>query len=276
MALIPSNPEKIYEESVGKIRPLSESTAQQIGGSVNYVLDQIPLLDGIIFTKITFLSNALWTVPSNVTRVIVEGCGGGSGGGSGFNSGSPLFFNVGGAGGVGSAKGYGSLTVTPNADLLVTVGNGGAGGIGDDSPGLPGGNSSIGSLVFAGAVAPIKVIPPFPYDTELPPQGQSLGMLDRRVVQTDEIGAYQNNTSPWFNIYGFSTPIRSGGFNGGSGGAGPYGSGTLGASPSSFAQVAVANSGAGGGGGYGPAATTYNQGSAGAAGRVIVSFYTKP
>jgi len=254
MALIPSNPEKIYEESVGKIRPLSESTAQQIGGSVNYLLDQVPLLDGIVYTKITFLSDAIWTVPSNVSRVIIEGCGGGSGGGSGFLVRSDILtLPAPGVGGVGAAKGYGSLSVSPNTDVFVKIGKGGAPGIGNDKPGAAGESSFFGGLVFNGAsppFSPTRVSPPQPLEMPLRPQGETLGHYDYRD----------------FNTEGFGGVLS----------VNPYGSGTLGCLPPAQAQSAGANTGAGGGGGFSEAGIPFNVGSAGASGRIIVSFYSKP
>jgi hypothetical protein len=281
MALIPSNPEKIYEESVGKIRPLSESTAQQIGGSVNYLLDQVPLLDGIVYTKITFLSDAIWTVPSNVSRVIIEGCGGGSGGGSGFLVRSDILtLPAPGVGGVGAAKGYGSLSVSPNTDVFVKIGKGGAPGIGNDKPGAAGESSFFGGLVFNGAsppFSPTRVSPPQPLEMPLRPQGETLGHYDYRDFNTEGFGGVLSvNRGGYFNIYGFLTPETTTFFQGGSGGAGPYGSGTLGCLPPAQAQSAGANTGAGGGGGFSEAGIPFNVGSAGASGRIIVSFYSKP
>lgn len=75
------------------------------------------------FVKITAGSKCLWSIPSGVSSISYFVVGGGGGGG-GANSGS---LGGGGGGGAGEVK-TSSLSVTPNAALVINIGTGGAGG----------------------------------------------------------------------------------------------------------------------------------------------------
>ena len=74
------------------------------------------------FTTLTFTSSTtcFWSVPAGVTAAHVVAVGGGGGGGA----------DGGGGGGGGGVYENTSLSVTPNAALIVTIGQGGAGGNG--------------------------------------------------------------------------------------------------------------------------------------------------
>lgn len=82
-----------------------------------------------------------FTVPSGITKILVEAWGGGGGGGGTSD----------GAGGGGGGGSYASdiFSVTSGSQYTVTVGNGGAGG-GAGGSGAAAGASSFGSLVYAG------------------------------------------------------------------------------------------------------------------------------
>jgi hypothetical protein len=100
-----------------------------------------------------FQTNGTFTVPTNVTRIMVEMWGAGGGGGSGFNDGANM--NSGGGGGSGAYT-FNVFTVTPGASYSITAGGPTLGGqSGADSgisgPGIsmtagggsPGGNASV-------------------------------------------------------------------------------------------------------------------------------------
>jgi hypothetical protein len=77
----------------------------------------------------TFTANGSWTVPSNVTKVVVMACGGGGGGGGGGRG-------AGAAGGAGGGGGGGGVPimylreVTPGDVLTVQIGSAGTAGPG--------------------------------------------------------------------------------------------------------------------------------------------------
>jgi hypothetical protein len=262
MAEIPNSSEKIFEESVRSGSAVAEDGVRKIGAAVNYLLDQVPLLDDKTLKSVTFTSNGTFTVPADVTHVILEGCGGGGGGaGQGFE----------GRGGFGAAKGFSIIQVTPNDVISVVIGSGGSGG-GFSSRGGDGASTTFGALAnFQGA-----------------PGGYSNTILDRPIPQGVCFGGgtvwVQQNASGPFAYYKVPTGQNSQyGFTGGldgwnvtirayGGGAGPYGNGGNGASFLVAAQSAGANTGAGGGGGQGGVNTT---GGNGGSGRLIVAYISK-
>lgn len=73
-----------------------------------------------------------WTVPAGVTSVSAVAVGGGASGGS--------------AGGDGGCLRWGTFNVTPGQSITITVGSG---GLGSNGNGLPGGSTSVGSLMTA-------------------------------------------------------------------------------------------------------------------------------
>ena len=80
---------------------------------------------GINFQE--FTANGSWTAPAGVSRVIVEVWGGGGGGAGACVSGR---FQYTGGGGGGGAYGRAIIPVTPGATYSISVGQGGAAGIG--------------------------------------------------------------------------------------------------------------------------------------------------
>lgn len=88
-------------------------------------------------------TNAMFTVPTNVTRVMVEAWGGGGGGGSsiGYTSGGTTYYYPGGGGGAGGYA-WAVFDVTPGTSYLIIAGSKG-------SPGGTGGTSSFGGLMTA-------------------------------------------------------------------------------------------------------------------------------
>jgi hypothetical protein len=76
----------------------------------------------------SFTSSGTWTVPTGITKCAVYMVGGGGGGGSGALRISSGGINGGGGGAGGAIASDGFYTVTPAANITVTVGAGGAGG----------------------------------------------------------------------------------------------------------------------------------------------------
>lgn len=102
--------------------------------------------------KQMFTSSGTFTVPDGVTTVYISGTGGG-GGGQGavkWGSSSPSYYTGGGGGG-GAVCLNTAVTVTPGADIAVTVGVGGVGG--------PGGTASAGSAGGASSFGPYVTLP---------------------------------------------------------------------------------------------------------------------
>lgn len=103
-----------------------------------------------VLKKQIFLISNVFVPPSDVTEVVVEGCGGGGGGGGGYGA-NTATNGYGGGGGGGSLKSTQTVAVTPNMISTVVVGGGGAGGAGGASgahvgtPGSPGTDSSFTS-----------------------------------------------------------------------------------------------------------------------------------
>ena len=114
---------------------------------------------GVPNIQVFYNSNAIFVVPTNVTRIMVEMWGGGGGGGA-FGNASVTSGNVttfyAGSGGGGGAGGYAwnVFTVTPGASYTVSPGSrgygGGLDGSGQGYGGSGGGTSSFGNLITAG------------------------------------------------------------------------------------------------------------------------------
>jgi hypothetical protein len=175
--------------------------------------------------------NFTFTVPSGVTKLMVEVWGGGGGGGNGSTT-SSGFLSGGGGGGYGKQV----ITVVSGNVYSLVVGSGGTGGGGN------GGNSSFGNLISAtGGVGGMSV-----GTYQIPVGGSSSAIFN----VTGGEGQWAGST----NL----------GANGGLSYGGPGGRGAL------NGLVSVAGSAPGGGGGSGCAAAGYTGGSPGGAGRVVV------
>lgn len=115
--------------------PVSESLLYQLGSVINYALD----LADFEATAQVFTLSGNFTVPQNVSMVLLYGCGGG-GGGSGY-----LSTPESGKGGNGSIPYLAFAQVTSGAVIPVTIGNGGAGGAALAN-GSNGSDTTFGSL----------------------------------------------------------------------------------------------------------------------------------
>lgn len=96
-----------------------------------------------------FTSNGSFTVPANVTRIWVSGCGAGGGGGASLATNSVSFITGGGGGGAGESIMRNPFNVTPGQVIPITIGTGGNGGSAATNNATAGGNTQVtaGSLI---------------------------------------------------------------------------------------------------------------------------------
>ena len=194
-----------------------------------------------------FTESGTFIVPSGVTEVILTMVGGGGGGG-GSNTGAN---SAGGGGGAGEALINKIFTVTPEAELTVTVGNGGTCPA-TTSDGNVGETTSFDSVSVAGGAAGIKG-----------PNGAGgvgAGSSIDASGLTPGSGSFKG---------GDGETGSDGSYSGGGGGT-YWGAGGAGKDAEATGEAAGANTGAGGGGGY-RASTQSHKGGAGGSGFVIVS-----
>lgn len=145
-------------------------TATQLASNA---VTNVKILDGTIgvaklaspLTVQEFSSNGTFTVPLNVTKIWIEGCGGGGGGGGGSGGDSnDTKGGGGGGGGEGSPLFPLQVNVTASATIPVLLGTGGAGGNGGTGgggggtgnnglPGSVGTTSTFGGLIFPAGAA---------------------------------------------------------------------------------------------------------------------------
>lgn len=245
MADIAGAANKITVEQTDFQSPGSEATMQDIGGSINFMLDKQ-------FTKVEFLTSGTFNVPADITECIVECIGGGGGGGSGIVGGN----DFGGTGGAGGSQRFGLVAVTPLDAITITIGAGGAGDTGGGAGG--GGTSSFGTALSSrGGV--------------IGQQADSPAQVPGLLSTFGGIGGIDNNGTDGQpgNIFAGGTGAAAGGrAGGGGGGAGFYGDGGNGGSLAAGA-AAAANSGAGGGGGAAPD----KDGGAGGSGRITIWYF---
>lgn len=133
-----------------RIKASGVGTAQIADASVTLA----KLASGVVqnLKTATFVANGNWTCPSDVTKVLAYGCGGGGGGGAGGTSG------YGGDGGGGTSLGFYTVTVVPTTIYPVAIGAAGAGGSSSLSgqPGSNGGNSTFNGVSFAGGLGGVN------------------------------------------------------------------------------------------------------------------------
>lgn len=262
MAQITPDAQYIFEESVRSDAAVSESAFQTIGGSINYLLDEVSTLDGKTLKIQEFLSNGTLNVPSDVSILLVEGCGGGGGGGGGAGAGQQ------GRGGDGAPFVSRIISVTPGSSHAVTIGTGGAGGPAATATfGGNGTDTTLGSLLICrGGSA-----------------GGNTGGTNNFINPNNSCGGGTGSATQGANgasrgqstengFYG-GTPANfpTDTIGGGGGGAGPFGNGGNGGKLNLIApQNAAANTGAGGGGGTG-----FFGGGNGGSGRLKVTYLSK-
>jgi hypothetical protein len=232
-----------------RVKASGIGTTQLADGSVT-----APKL-GVNLTTTTFTSNGNWTCPTNVTQVILQGCGGGGGGASS---------GTGGAGGGGGGVSLNTLVVavTPGVIYPITIGAGGAGGAAPGSNpingGSSGGTTSFGGLAAFGGAAGAP-------STGVGGLGQINGGAAAAVGGTNYGIGYSG---------GAAGTASGGGFNGGGGGAAGYGNGGKGgnANNAGVGQAGAVGSGYGSGGGGGGSALPNTAGGAGAPGILMITY----
>lgn len=128
----------LYGQIVGV---LTKAGATPTAGNLNALRDALlSLARGQSF--VVTATQAV-VVPTWSTRCEVAGLWGGGGGGGGAGT------NAAGGGGAGGGFASGTVTVTPGASILATIGQGGAGGNAGGGNGQAGGTTSLGSLIAA-------------------------------------------------------------------------------------------------------------------------------
>lgn len=266
MGFITGNKSKIYTESVTYKNSTSEYLLNRMGESINYLIDA---KGGI--TSVPFTSSGSWTVPDGVTRVLVEGCGGGAGGSGGDDTNDANGWQ-GGRGGAGALKQYYMVGVTPGDTYSVTIGAGGAGGAYQNA-GAAGGYSYFHGYYFWGA-------PSTPIARTWTTPVEKYWLRDAQFIAT--AGGYYDATNTTVvhgqrsessdpAVYGQTAASGNGGGGGGSGSYGRGGHGAIGGG--SNAENAASNSYGAGGGGGSSVAFANRAGGNGASGIVIIYYW---
>jgi hypothetical protein len=190
-----------------------------------------------------FTANGTFTIPTGVSRVMIEMWGGGGGGGA--SSGG-----VGNGGDGGGSGAYAKSLFTVTANITVTIGTGGAGGA------SPGGNGGAGtaSSVSGGAV--------------LTAGGGSGGKGNDANALITAGGVPTATSASCLGINGYPGAGQLGGATGGAGGNAPAGGagGQANGTPGNAGSIP----GGGGGGASQTNAGGASPGGAGAAGLVII------
>lgn len=241
---------------------LDPAGAETIDGLASYIMYpgemRLVMCDGaVLWTKVLnayakdFTSTAPFVWPPGYLAHEGDGWGGGSGGG-GNNTGSSIFNGAGGGGAPGVPFSIRASEITPGATETITIGAGGAGGVGNVSAGVAGsgGNSSIGALrSFLGGIAGGSAI-----------AAGASGTLAAGLATPDAAdglgGGAGGNTAGGIGGAAYRGGGGGGGGapSGGSPGAGGSsvlaGAGGSGGASGADGQAGVAPGGAGGGAGY--------------------------
>jgi hypothetical protein len=194
-----------------------------------------------------FTASGTFTIPTGVSRVMIEMWGGGGGGGGANSTGGCNTTGAGGDGGGGGAYSKSLFNVTSN--IIITIGAGGAGGATGSHNGSAGGTTSVsgGAVMSAG--------------------GGSGGLGNDCNGTITAGGTPATTSASVLGIYGYSGGGQTGGATGGAGGSAPAGG--AGGQPNSPGTAG----GVPGGGGSGASQTNAGgaaAGGAGAAGMVII------
>lgn len=206
---------------------------QSLLGSGNIVI-QSDTISSIFANSQTFTASGTFTVPAGVTKVLVEGCGGGgAGGGTSSNK-------FAGSGGGGSVGGTNVFNVVSGSTMNITIG---AGGVGSTTSGGNGGTTSISGAISLNYIGGT---------------GGTVSTASGSVsLGGNAFGLGGNGGNGLYNSYT------------GYGGTGLYGVAGGSASFNTAGGSASANTGAGGGGTRTSTTTLYNGGNGGS-GKVII------
>lgn len=246
MSDVPQNATPVQIESSRFRSPVSEALIQQLGGNINYLLNNKLRI-------VEFLTSGSWPVPANLIspNVMVIACGGGGGGGAGSFTGQTNLNNkslqYSAQGGFGSVLTRFNTTVVPSDTATITIGAGGIGGI-SAADGSAGGNT-----IFAPVSSPVLTFRGGPGGLNAQ-QGVTVFAVDdmRRITRCGKnhtlggwsagTGAYPGQASAFFA--GGNTVLAD--ISGG-GGASDFGVGGNGGSGANGQTPASTSYGAGGG-----------------------------
>lgn len=221
-----------------------------------------------------------FTIPANVTLVMLEAVGGGGGGGGGGRN------SRGGDGGNGGIAVRQTYDVTPGDVLTITIGAAGAGGASQGTSPNPGNVGTTGgtTTVVRSGVTLLQVQGGNGGGVTGTGGTSSYGVFSIQVAggAGSNAGIGANGATSYINAGG--SAASSGPSGGGGGGAGALNntvSGQSGSSSGLGSGVAAGGKGygAGGGGGQGGSATSGNSGGAGGngkAGLVRISYVSPP
>lgn len=179
----------------------------------------------------TFAASGTFSVPAGVGKIFVDAVAGGGGGATGVPP------TTGGGGGASGESVYGLiLTVTPLANIAVTIGAGGA-------PAATGGVTSLGSLISLAGGGPGVTTSGGSTASQNPAFSFSGG------AGGNGVDGVSGSASAFFS--GGTGGALFGGVEGGGGGGGAscHGAGANGGAGNAAGASAGANTGAGGGGG---------------------------
>ena len=251
MADIASAISKMNDLEISVDAPLSEAVNTKYGANINGLIDRLSL------TEVVLTGSGNWTVPANVTRVLLLGWGGGGSGDAQSGGGIALT-----AGGQGAPMGIFNLATTPANLIAYAVGAGGAqasvGAGAGFATGNPGINSTFGSIVFRGAfVQATKVAAGV---TALSGVSATLETLR----EGNSGGAFPGASSPnYIRALGTNGPWQCGG-------SGPGGVGAEYPGSTAVGVAGAAASGAGGSAGH--HATNATTSGAGGSGSIIILY----
>lgn len=267
--------------------------AQDIGNEEQARIAAVSSLSSLISTKALqsaeFTASGNWTAPFS-GLVLLIGYGGGGGGAAGYLGGGGIR-GSGGGGGAAASIGVAVASVVEGTTYTVTIGAGGAGGLGTSShtnpaaPGQNGSNTKFGDIVFAGAGgggggatyteygaggAPIAGAP----RSEMGDgacRGGNGAKGDGSPMTLAQPGCPAPVAIVGSGLGGAVTAMNGDGGGGSGGPGGPGGAGGL--APGGDGGSVAANSGAGGGGGAGHGYGGTNRsgdGKAGGSGRLWI------
>lgn len=228
----------------------------------------------------TFTSSGTFVVPPFTYSLMVLGCGGGAGGSGSHYSGNGVTRNE--FGGKGASVFSQIVSVSPFESISVTIGAGGAAGVGNvtfgaGTAGGAGGDSLFGSYItFPGAPAGpyhVQATASSALDTAAGQRGLTSAGL--QAGANGGLRGYSNGGTSTNAVAGQNSGYASGGSAGsgsipapGGGGGASYGAGGAGANSGGSGTSAAANTGGGGGG---PSVdNTSSNGGAGGSGIIIV------
>nr|HAF4309227.1 phage tail protein [Salmonella enterica] len=142
------------QKGVVKLNSATNSTSTTEAATPSAVKAAYDKASAAISSFALFTSNGTFTVPTGVTKVMVEMIGGGAGGAAPPGSSNTYVPCPGGC----AAQLYiGIITVTPGSNISIVIGAGGLGAVSAGpyasiKPGTPGGSSKFGDVIATGGI----------------------------------------------------------------------------------------------------------------------------